>query len=604
MNTSYKNLNIKIFVYILTLGFIMFAIISYISYKDYQLKIDNRFNELSKSLGHIIKAEEQRIVQLYRSRLIKNLKSYGVTEALKNQDRKRLYNLIKPRYDELRKENDNFVNMHFHTKDDISFLRMHKPDKYGDDLSKYRDIVVDTNCQKKFFSGFENGRFGYYYRIILPVIKNNEHLGSVEFGLTLGYFTQNLKRLMPDTNFGLVMNTQVDTNKKSVLIDDHKLIIDYNSFFQPIAKKIDLNEKYQLLEIKGRSYLISSNIYMRDYKGNDIIKILFATDITDYKKELINQFLFLLILGIFTYAISFIIINFGFQQYIRSIKSQSKKLKEYTDIIDEYVIVSSTDLKGNITYASDAFCKISGYTKKELLGRSHNLIRHPDMSKSTFKKMWNTITHQMIWKGEFKNRKKDGGYYWVDAVISPTYDENNQVTGYMAIRNDITDKKTIEEISQKDKLTQIYNRLKLDNELEKEITRTNRYKTPFSMILIDIDKFKSVNDTYGHQVGDIVLVNTAKILLSNIRKTDILGRWGGEEFLIICPNTTGQNSKILAENLREKLENFDFEVAGTQTASFGVTEFNPGEDNKSVLKRCDDALYKAKETGRNKVILK
>ena len=582
----------------------MFAIISYISYKDYQIKIDTRYNQLSKSLEHIIKAEEKRIVKLYKSRLIKNLKSYGVIEALKNQDREKLYKLIKPRYDELRKENKNLFNMHFHTKDNISFLRMHKPDNYGDDLSSYRHIVVDTNREKKFFNGFEEGKFGYYYRIIMPVIDKGEHLGSVEFGLTLGYFTQNLKRLMPDTNFGLVMQTKKEKSENAVFINNHKLIIDYNSFFKPLANNIDLKEKYQLLDIAARSYLISSNIYMKDYKGEDVIKILFATDITDFKKELINQFLFLLILGAFTYSLSFIIINFGFQQYIRSIKRQSKKLKEYTDIIDEYVIVSSTDLKGNITYASDAFCKISGYTKNELLGKSHNIVRHPDMPQSTFKKMWNTITHQMIWKGEFKNSKKDGGFYWVDAVISPTYNEDGAVTGYMAIRNDITDKKLIEEISQKDKLTQIYNRLKLDNELEKEIKRTSRYKIPFSVILLDIDKFKSVNDTYGHQVGDIVLQNTAKILLNNIRKTDILGRWGGEEFLIICPNTTGENCKILADNLRAKLENFDFEIAGTKTASFGVTEYIQGEDNKNLLKRCDEALYKAKEKGRNRVIIK
>ena len=400
------------------------------------------------------------------------------------------------------------------------------------------------------------------------------------------------------------MQTKKEKSENAVFINNHKLIIDYNSFFKPLAKNIDLKEKYQLLDITAKSYLISSNIYMKDYKGEDVIKILFATDITDFKKELINQFLFLLILGAFTYSLSFIIINFGFQQYIRSIKRQSKKLKEYTDIIDEYVIISSTDLKGNITYASDAFCKISGYTKNELLGKSHNIVRHPDMPQSSFKKMWNTITHQMIWKGEFKNRKKDGGFYWVDAVISPTYNEDGAVTGYMAIRNDITDKKLIEEISQKDKLTQIYNRLKLDNELEKEIKRTNRYKIPFSVILLDIDKFKSVNDTYGHQVGDIVLQNTAKILLNNIRKTDILGRWGGEEFLIICPNTTGENCKILADNLRAKLENFDFEIAGKKTASFGVTEYIQGEDNKNLLKRCDEALYEAKANGRNLVVIK
>lgn len=571
----------------------MFLIFTYISYKNYQQRIGNKFEHLSTSINYIIKAEEERIIQLYRSRLVKNIKTPGVIEAFKNKDREKLYELINPRYLELKKENKNFVNMHFHNKDNTSFLRMHQKEKYGDDLSSFRKIVVDTNAQKKVFFGFEDGKYGYFYRIIIPVFDKETHLGSVEFGLTLNYFIENLRRLIDNTKFGLVFKEK-----------NERLILDENDFFKSVLEKVEKNKHFQLIEMNNKAYLYSDNITIKDYKGSDVIKILIAQDVTEYKNQQLHDFLFLLFLGGLTYAISFLIIDSGFKQYIKSIEKQSRKLKKYNDIIDKYVIVSSTDLKGNITYASDAFCRISGYSKDEILGKPHNIIRHEDMPKSVFQSMWTTLKEQMIWEGEIKNKKKDGSYYWVEAIVSPMYDDEGRVKGYTAVRNDITNKKLIEEISQKDKLTGVFNRVKLDDVLENEHKRAKRYKSVFSIILLDIDKFKSVNDTYGHQTGDSVLVQTALILSKNIRDTDILGRWGGEEFLIICPNTTASQCKILAEHLRKKIEAFDFDVVSSVTSSFGVAQYEEKETINDLIKRCDNALYEAKNNGRNQVAVK
>ncbi|MEA3314325.1 MAG: sensor domain-containing diguanylate cyclase, partial [Campylobacterota bacterium] len=282
-------------------------------------------------------------------------------------------------------------------------------------------------------------------------------------------------------------------------------------------------------------------------------------------------------------------------------KLLKNKLDKYSGIVNEYVIISNTDLKGYITFVSEAFCKVSGYTKDELVGSNHNIVRHPDVDKKVYKDLWNTVKKGNVWKGEVKNRKKDGGYYWVYAIISPIFDENNKITGYTAVRQDITDKKIIEEISQKDKLTQIYNRVKLDEVLSAEIERNRRYQVDFSVILLDIDKFKSVNDNYGHNVGDIILKQTANLLNNSLRKTDTLGRWGGEEFLIICTNTKLEGAFNLAEHLRKKMEQFKFDHIGRVTASFGVSIYNKGETEEILLKKCDDALYQAKKNGRNRV---
>jgi len=160
----------------------------------------------------------------------------------------------------------------------------------------------------------------------------------------------------------------------------------------------------------------------------------------------------------------------------------------------------------------------------------------------------------------------------------------------------------LKNLSITDHLTQVYNRIKVDDQLDAEKQRFERYDTVFSIILLDIDKFKNVNDTYGHNEGDNVLVTVANLLKSNIRNTETLGRWGGEEFIIICPETELQNASLLAEKLRKIIEHKTFNAIGHITCSFGVAQARKDEFTKELIKRSDIALYKAKEDGRNRVV--
>jgi diguanylate cyclase (GGDEF)-like protein/PAS domain S-box-containing protein len=283
------------------------------------------------------------------------------------------------------------------------------------------------------------------------------------------------------------------------------------------------------------------------------------------------------------------------------LRAQRHEISEYVKTVDSYVITSESDLEGRIIYASRAFCEISGYEKEELLGQSHSILRHPDMSDSIYRDLWSTIKSGKSWSGEIKNRKKDGGFYWVKVNIDPKINTIGEVVGYRAIRQDITDKKEVELMAITDRLTQIYNRIHLDIVLNKEIEESKKYGLPFSIILLDIDKFKSVNDTYGHQVGDSVLKESAKVLSSSVEDSDTLGRWGGEEFLIIASGKEIDEAKALAENLRCSMESYEFSVVGRKTGSFGVSTYRAGDSEESLLQRADEALYRAKENGRNRV---
>ncbi|WP_084043352.1 sensor domain-containing diguanylate cyclase [Lebetimonas sp. JS138] len=154
-----------------------------------------------------------------------------------------------------------------------------------------------------------------------------------------------------------------------------------------------------------------------------------------------------------------------------------------------------------------------------------------------------------------------------------------------------------------DKLTGLYNRYKFNEELKKEIERFKRYKNPFCLIMFDIDNFKQLNDTYGHDMGDKVLKEIAKITTQTIRKTDIASRWGGEEFMIICPNTFLKEGIQTAQRLRKKIESHNFGIDRKVTISVGISEYN--DENIRLyefLKDVDDKLYQAKKMGKNTVV--
>jgi diguanylate cyclase (GGDEF)-like protein len=223
------------------------------------------------------------------------------------------------------------------------------------------------------------------------------------------------------------------------------------------------------------------------------------------------------------------------------------------------------------------------------------------MDNSIFKDLWQTIKTGQTWSGEIKSRKKNGGFFWTDNTVSPLRDSTNRIYGYMAVRQDITDRKRIEEISITDRLTGIYNRVRLDEVLKDEHERFKRYGDPFSVILFDLDHFKSINDTHGHLVGDRVLKEIAHLTRGMMRATDVPGRWGGEEFLIVSPHSDLEGAKQLAEKLRLAIAERDFGKAGRITASFGVATVDARTTPDSLLKAVDDALYHAKENGRNRV---
>jgi len=180
----------------------------------------------------------------------------------------------------------------------------------------------------------------------------------------------------------------------------------------------------------------------------------------------------------------------------------------------------------------------------------------------------------------------------------------HEVTIEKANRHELDTLKFFEELSLIDELTNIANRRRINELLNIEYQRAERYQSVFSIVMFDIDHFKKINDTYGHLVGDEVLKDLAKLVKQSIRKTEMVGRWGGEEFILILTETDQNAAFAVAEKIRHTIANSNFNgLKETLTCSFGITEFNPNTSLEEMVEQADKALYQAKNSGRNQVIV-
>jgi len=192
----------------------------------------------------------------------------------------------------------------------------------------------------------------------------------------------------------------------------------------------------------------------------------------------------------------------------------------------------------------------------------------------------------------------NGFYFQLDVF---KVDDNSFVVTLTDITGIYNDYKKFDKLANYDQLTGIYNRYKLQDLFSIKSKFANRYNTPLSCIMFDIDNFKMVNDTFGHDIGDEVLKNLAKIVSNTIRETDIFARWGGEEFVILLPNTNINETIKIAEKIRIAVEEYNFHKVGQVTISLGVSEYQKGDSLEKCVKKSDIALYTAKEKGKNRV---
>lgn len=424
-----------------------------------------------------------------------------VIRDVADRDHDSLLRLTTPFFTQLQRDNPYLEIMHFHTTDNHSLLRLHKPDTYGDDLSALRPMIARANDTGRPQTGLEVGKYGISYRIALPIKDpaTYSHLGVLEFGIKADYVTSTLKKQFDIDSAMLLHIKNLKTfftyshNKENFKTLENHII--YTTTLKNILGKVDLptvQESYELTQCDGSERLIFQGDDLKNFADEAIGHIVLIKDMGFYTRKIDSLRVLSISLGIFLLLASYLILKYSYRRFTRKIDLFQQRLMQ-------------------------------------------------------------------------KNR-------------------------------------TLTKLSSVDHLTKANNRRKIEDILYSEHKILKRYGRDLSLILLDVDDFKHINDTYGHNVGDKVLRSLSKLLASSLRESDFFGRWGGEEFLIVTPNTGAENATILAEKLRRTIANHPFDSLEQVTCSFGVAQCGTEIPVKTSIKHADDALYAAKEQGKNRVV--
>ncbi len=293
------------------------------------------------------------------------------------------------------------------------------------------------------------------------------------------------------------------------------------------------------------------------------------------------------------------------------VEERTSQLRKLTTAVEQSAnSVVITDTQGNIEYANPRFCIVSGYSLPETIGKKPNIVKSGNQPPELYSELWSTILSGKEWRGEFRNKRKNGSLYWELCSIAPIRNEAGEITNFVAIKEDITARKAQEEVltwqASHDNLTGLYNRYYLESHISSEMMKIDKERQYLSLLLIDIDNLKFVNDTFGHDFGDRLLVEISKRLKGAACPICLVARFLGDEFVLIPPlsDSPDQASK-LANKVKEKMSTM-FMVDGTEvviTVSIGSVTFpDDGENVDNLLRNAEAAMYEAKRLGRNMII--
>ncbi|MCK9373638.1 MAG: EAL domain-containing protein [Sulfuricurvum sp.] len=297
----------------------------------------------------------------------------------------------------------------------------------------------------------------------------------------------------------------------------------------------------------------------------------------------------------------------GVYEDITAHKEAEKQLFKLSQAIEQSSnTIIITDYKATIEYVNAAFVQTTGYTQAEVIGKNPRFLQSGNTPYGAYDTMWAQITCGNRWHGEFQNRRKDGTEYSYSINISPVFDDDHQITHYIAIEEDISEKKESEKnihyLANFDPLTGLPNRRQLSEHFQFTLKSAKRHQNNFALIFLDLDHFKEINDSLGHSYGDVLLIELAKRIRSMLREEDTLSRLGGDEFILLLPDTHADGAANVAQKLLECISRpFHIEQHElTVTGSLGIALYpTDGTDMEILSKNADTAMYRAKEEGRN-----
>jgi len=282
-------------------------------------------------------------------------------------------------------------------------------------------------------------------------------------------------------------------------------------------------------------------------------------------------------------------------------------LQAVLDQLYNAVIVTEATLDApgpRIVYANPAFARQTGYPIDELIGQTPRILQGPDTDPMLLRELRRRLDQGLTFEGRTVNYRKDGQPYHVEWNISPVRNQDGEIRFFISVQHDVTEllraQYQLIEQARMDVLTGLVNRTHGEQLIKQQLKLAARHAQPWSVIMVDIDRFKAFNDRHGHRVGDEILKALGRKMHRALRDTDIPIRWGGEEFLLLLPYTDHEAALQVAQRLHVALKRYKHPQAGSITLSMGVATYRDGDRVKPLIERADQALYRAKRNGRNR----
>ncbi|MBI4774125.1 MAG: diguanylate cyclase [Deltaproteobacteria bacterium] len=639
MNDRSEDIRFRILVPIVTGGILLLFLSVAGGYRLQKKAIDESVHKRIAGVQRLFRGLLSEEAQVMNGQLDFIEMDQALLDAFLAKDRQKLLQGVMPLFEEMRSKY-RITHFYFSEPDKVCFLRVHSPSRYGDPIERF--TMEETAASGNPSSGIELGPYGTFtLRVVRPWKMNGNLVGYLELGMGIEHITRLINRALHVELSVLIDKKFLDRGdwEEGLKILDRGGDWERFNDFVIIDRTMENSpalEELRRRSIGGDESIFSSRLGNRSFKGRffplfdaggrRVGEIFSLVDVSSQQKDLV---ILIVSLGVLTVAIGgglllfFYIYIGGIQNRLvhsrakiqaeveerrRSEKALQASQESYRSLFEESKdAIVSTDADGRILMANAA--------AKEMFGLAETEIGDWDFKKfyvdtSAARKFVAAVgEHGFVRDFGVQLYGKDRSVMDCLLTVKARRSCDGTVVGYEGIIRDVSPYKRMEEelrrLATTDSLTNLDNRRNFLELTQKEINRSKRYQHPLSLVMLDIDRFKKVNDHYGHSAGDRVLKELSLVCRRQLRESDILGRLGGDEFAIALVQSEIQEAALVAERIRQAIAETSVRSGMSEvrfTISLGVTQMSlEGDDLDALLDRSDNALYAAKEAGGNRV---
>jgi len=583
-----------------------------------------------------ISAQKDMNYLLKNSAIMELLKEFKyASNSQKNLLRGRIYRQLYKQYNEMKKIN--IRQFHFHTHNGKSLLRFHKPHRSGDSLLRIRKSIRVANIDKEKISGFEGGKIYPGFRYVFPIFYNKEHLGSVEFSIAFESIEKELNEVLPLLGYQLIISKEESYDKvfewhkdyfiKTALLANYYIENPKISFVtkklqnSPIAKELECSiQKHRELidnQIKaGESFSIPLTMNQRGYmihfldiKNTENIHAGYIVAYSSFDEliDINNRYRVFFIL-LYTGIILIFFLTWIVSKQFQRLSFQTENLQHLLNEQENIVLLSSGE---RLTYANQKFFDFFNLENLDDFLEEYQCVcqkfieddRFFHLGKIKDTRDWVEVVRELPKSESIVAMMNQNQQIHLFSLSINLYQNDIYILSFSDISATMIEQMQLREKTLHDTLTHTYNREYFKQNIQQIIIDYTKSGNRLALCMLDIDFFKNVNDTYGHDIGDKVLIELVKMINKFSRRDDILIRWGGEEFIIILKIHSLDGLTLALENLRKSIAKHQFSIDKNITCSLGGSIYIQGETITSTIKRADKALYNAKDNGRNRVVI-